>query len=130
MRFIVLTFSIAIAVLGAIGIFVPTVLLAVSRPFLSPPFSMSPPAFASSSARRSSSLPTSRAPKTLRILGVVIFVGGLATPPIGVERARVIVARLTTHGPALMRVWAGFALGLGLLLAYAVAPRRPWSDRL
>jgi len=34
MAFIVFTLSIAIAVLGAVGIFAPTALLAVSRPFL------------------------------------------------------------------------------------------------
>ena len=35
--------------------------------------------------------PTSRTPKMLRILGVVIFVAGLATPLIGIDHARVIV---------------------------------------
>ena len=68
--------------------------------------------------------PTSRAPKTLRILGVVIIVAGLVTPLVGVERARMIVEWWAAQGSAFMRVWAGFVFALGLLLAYAVVPRR------
>ena len=58
------------------------------------------------------------------------LVGGLVTPLLGVERARMIVAWWATQGSALLRVWAGVALVFGLFLAYAVAPRTPRSDRL
>lgn len=64
--------------------------------------------------------PTSRTPTTLRVLGVVIIVGGLVTPLIGVERARMIVAWWATQGSAFLRVWAGVALVVGLFLIYAV----------
>lgn len=131
MVFVVLTLSIAIAVLGAVGLVVPTVLLAVSQPFLSPAgLYVAAGLRLVLGAALLVTAPTSRAPQTLKMLGVVIIVAGLATPLIGVDRARVIVEWLTTQGPALMRVWAGFALGFGLFLAYAVAPPRPRSDRL
>jgi hypothetical protein len=74
--------------------------------------------------------PTSRAPTTIRILGVVIIVAGLITPLLGVERARMIVEWWATQGSGFMRAWAGFALAFGLFLAYAVAPRTPRWDRL
>ena len=65
-----------------------------------------------------------RIPETSRILGAVIIVGGLGTPLIGVERARVFVAWWATQGAAFLRVWASVALVFGLFLAYAMAPRR------
>ena len=73
--------------------------------------------------------PTSRTPTTLRVLGVVIIVGGLVTPLIGVERARAFVAWWATQGSAFLRAWAGVALVFGLFLAYEIAPRTPRSDR-
>ena len=129
MAYIVLTFSIAIAVLGAVGIFVPTVLLAVSRPFLTPAG-----LYAAAGVRivlgtaLFLAAPASRAPTTLRILGVVIVVAGVVTPLVGVDRARAIVEWWTGQGSAFMRLWAGMALMLGLFLAYAVTPRTPRSD--
>ena len=68
----------------------------------------------------------SRAPKTLRAFGAVALVAGLATPLVGVERARAIVDWEATHGTALIRVGAGLVLAVGGFIAFAVAPgRRP-----
>ena len=66
----------------------------------------------------------SRAPKTLRVFGVVALVGGLATPLFGVERARAILDWEATHGAALIRVGAGLALAAGGFIAFAVAAGR------
>ena len=124
MALVALTLSIAIAVVGAVGLIVPTALLAISRPFLSPVgLYVAAGIRLVLGAALFLAAPTSRAPKTLRILGVAIFIAGLVTPLVGVERARTIVEWWTGQGTALMRVWAGVALALGVFLAYAAAPR-------
>ncbi len=56
------------------------------------------------------------------ILGIFILVAGLSTPLFGVERSRKVLDWWSARGPTLMRVWAGFGLAFGLLLAYAVMP--------
>jgi membrane-bound ClpP family serine protease len=66
--------------------------------------------------------PTSRAPEVVRILGIIILVAGLITPLFGLERFRRLLDWWSARGPAFMRVWAGFALAFGLLLAYTVVP--------
>ena len=67
--------------------------------------------------------PGSRAPKTLRTLGAVVIVAGLATPLFGVERSRAILDWVATQGTALLRVGAALAVVLGGLIAFAVGPR-------
>jgi len=67
---------------------------------------------------------TSRMPRTLRTLGAIIFVAGIITPFVGVERARRIVAWWVSQGIAFMRIWASVALIFGLFIIYAVIPRR------
>ena len=121
---VALTLSIVITVVGAVGSVVPTFLLAISRPFLTPAG-----LYAAAALRLVlgtalfMAAPTSRAPKALRILGVIIIVAGLVTPLIGVERARTIVEWWAAHGSAFMRAWAGVALAFGLFLVYVTAPR-------
>jgi hypothetical protein len=66
----------------------------------------------------------SRAPKTLRVIGIIAIVAGLTTPWLGVERTRAILDWWSAQGPVLMRLGPGFALILGGFIAYAVAPRR------
>jgi hypothetical protein len=68
--------------------------------------------------------PASRAPGVLRVLGVVVAIGGLLTPLVGTRAAEVILGWWTSGGPAVVRVWAGFALVLGVIILYAVAPKR------
>lgn len=68
--------------------------------------------------------PVSRAPKTLRILGILAIAAGVATLFLGAQRAQAILAWWSNLGPAYIRLWAGLALALGVFLAYAVAPRR------
>ena len=131
MALVALTLSLVIAVVGVVGLIAPASLLAISLPFLT-----AAGLYAAAALRvvletaLFVAAPTSRAPKTVRTLGVVIIVAGLITPLIGVERARTIIEWWAAQGPAFMCLWAGVALTLGLFLAYAIAPRTPRSDRL
>jgi hypothetical protein len=64
----------------------------------------------------------SRAPRFLRVFGFIIVIGGLLTPFVGVWASQHILGWWTASGPALVRVFAGISLALGLLIFYAVAP--------
>ena|ERR1043166_5189203 len=69
--------------------------------------------------------PASRAPRTLRALGVVVVVAGLLTPWVGVERARAIVNRASSAGPLVLRLDAIVGIVLGGFLVYVFrAPTR------
>jgi hypothetical protein len=56
---------------------------------------------------------------SFRILGVIIFVSGLATLFMRLER---FLESWTARSPALQRAWCALAFVLGLFLIYAVAP--------
>jgi hypothetical protein len=62
----------------------------------------------------------SRAPRTLRLLGVIVIVAGLVTPIFGVDRARAILDWEAAHGPWLVRLAGGFAVLLGGFVGFAV----------
>jgi hypothetical protein len=66
----------------------------------------------------------SRAPITLRVLGVLIIIAGIITPFFGVERSRAVVEWWSAQGSTFMRVWAGIAVAFGLFIIYAVTSRR------
>ena len=115
--------SLSVVVLGALGIVSPMMLLGVVRKFESPAG-----IYAAAALRIMLgvalflSAPTSRVQEVVRILGIIIFVIGIITPLIGIERFRRLFNWWSERGPHFMRVWAGFALGFGLFLAYAVMP--------
>jgi len=67
----------------------------------------------------------SRAPKTLRALGAVMCMQGLAATLMGPDRARAIMEWETMHGTALLRVGAAVALAAGCFVAFAVSGHRP-----
>lgn len=70
----------------------------------------------------------SRMPRTLRVIGVLMIIGGVLTPVFGVERFQEILSWFSNQGPLLMRAWASVAVIFGLFLAYVVnAPRPPPS---
>ena len=75
----------------------------------------------------------SRAPKTLRALGAVMCMQGLAATLLGPDRARAILEMETLH-PALLRVGAVVAAATGCFFVFAVIPRRrpaePESERV
>ena len=72
--------------------------------------------------------PGSRAPRFLRVFGFIIVIGGLLTPFVGVWASEHILGWWSASGPALVRVFAGVSLALGLLIVYAVAPHRRGSS--
>jgi hypothetical protein len=115
--------SLLIAALGGLGIVSPPRLLGVVRRFQTPAG-----LFAATALRLVLgaalflAAPASRAPETVRIVGMIVFVAGLITPFFGVERFGRLLDWWSALGPAVIRTWASFALVFGLLLAYAVAP--------
>jgi NAD/NADP transhydrogenase beta subunit len=62
--------------------------------------------------------PASRAPRTLRVLGLVVIVAGLATPWFGVARARAVLNWWASAGPLLRRLAAGVGMAIGGFLVY------------
>ena len=121
MNFIAFILSLFIAALGALGMVSPMRLLNIVRHFQS-----QAGIYAAAALRIILGValflaaPTSRAPEIVRIVGIITLVAGLITPLFGLERFRRLLVWWSARGPAFMRVWAGFALAFGLLLAYAV----------
>ena len=70
----------------------------------------------------------SRAPKTLRVLGVIMCLQGLSAILMGPEHARAVLEWETMQGTALLRVGAAVALVAGGFIVFAVTSRRPRSD--
>ena len=123
MTLVALVLSLFVAALGALGVVSPTRLVSLVRYF------QTPAGLYVAAALRVVlgvalffSAPTSRAPEFMRILGVVIIVAGLITPLFGLTRFRRLIDWWLARGPALLRAWAAFAFGFGLLLAYALVP--------
>lgn len=69
--------------------------------------------------------PASRAPRTLRVLGIVVIIAGLMTPWFGVVRSRAVLNWLANAGPLLMRLDASVGMAIGIFLVYVFrAPAR------
>jgi hypothetical protein len=68
--------------------------------------------------------PASRAPIVLRLLGVVVLIGGLLTPIVGARLAERVLGWWTAGGTGVVRMWAGLAFVVGVIIVYAVAPKR------
>ena len=68
--------------------------------------------------------PASRVPGVLRLLGFLIAIGGVLTPFVGVRFAHAILDSWSAGGNALVRMWAGGSLVLGVLIVYAVVRNR------
>jgi hypothetical protein len=69
--------------------------------------------------------PTTRAPKLIRVFGVIAIAAGVFTALVGVDRARAILAWETAQGPTLIRLSALLPLLFGGYLVFAVTSRRP-----
>jgi hypothetical protein len=67
---------------------------------------------------------TSRAPKTLRVLGAVMSMQGLSGILMGPDHARTVMEWETAQGPALLRVGAVVALVAGVFMVLAVKGHR------
>jgi hypothetical protein len=66
----------------------------------------------------------SRLPMFLRIFGVLVVIGGVLTPFVGVQFAHTILTLWSSQGPCLVRLFAVVSLALGLLTSYAVSSTR------
>ena len=66
--------------------------------------------------------PKTRAPRTLRVFGVILVVAGLLLPFLGVGFIRGIMDWWLSLGTGIMRAWSVMAIAFGVLLAYAVFP--------
>jgi hypothetical protein len=122
---IALVLGIAVCLLGAIGIFSPTTLFDIGRAFASPAGLLAAGAIrVVFGAVLIFAAPATRAPRTLRVVGVVIVVAGLITPFFGVDRARAILDWWSSQGAALSRIFPAVILALGGILIYLLAPRR------
>jgi hypothetical protein len=121
MTLIALLISLIIAAIGAFGIFFPEKMLAFARYFEHQAGLWAAGAFrVVFGLALFLSAPTSNAPGILRTLGVIIFVAGFITPFIGIKRVHKLLNWWEARGPVYIRMWAGTALMIGLLLASAV----------
>src|SRR5712691_8581047 len=69
--------------------------------------------------------PASRAPRTLRMLGLIVIIAGLMTPWFGVVRARAVLDWWANAGPLLKRLDAGAGMAIGGFLVYVFRFTRP-----
>ena len=111
-----------ICALGVVGIFSPEKLVEIVRRFASTTGLLVVAAIRIVlGAALYLAAPWSRAPEVLLVLGVFIFVLGVATPFFGVERSRRVLDSWSGQGSDFVRVWAFFTLAFGLWLAHMVA---------
>ena len=66
--------------------------------------------------------PMSKAPDFIRVFGVIAVAAGLFTPIVGLSWIGKVIEWWSSQPTIVLRVWAGFALALGLFLAWAVIP--------
>jgi hypothetical protein len=66
--------------------------------------------------------PASRAPRTLRVLGVIVIIAGLTTPWFGVARARAVLDWWTGAGPSFMRLPGVVVMAIGGFLVCVLRP--------
>lgn len=72
----------------------------------------------------------SRTPRTLRVIGVVIVIGGLLTPLLGIERFQAMLDWFSSQGPLFTRAWASVAVIFGLFVVYVInSSSRPAARR-
>ena len=57
-----------------------------------------------------------RTPKTLRVIGLIILVAGIATALIPAERAQLMKEWWVAHGPDTLRIAACFPLAAGIII--------------
>ena len=110
---------------GLLGIFAPNVFVSVVRLFQSPPV-----IYFAAALRIAIGIVLlyaatgSRFPMFLRIFGVLVLIGGLLTPFVGVQCAQTILALWSSQGSGLVRLFAAVSLALGLMTSYALFPKR------
>jgi hypothetical protein len=125
LRILALLIGVLLVVQGILGLAAPDVFVGTIR------FIQTPPVMYLAAVERVvigvvlvCAAPGSRAPTFLRVFGFLIIIRGLLTPFIGVWAAQHILGWWSAGGSAVVRVFAGVSLVLGLLIVYAVARER------
>ena len=65
-----------------------------------------------------------RMPKTMRVLGTVILLAGLATPFVGIAHSRAMLDWWAGGGVVFLRLSLCLAIATGALILYGASPRR------
>ena len=121
---IAIALCLLVAGLGAIGVVEPGALRGIARNFQTPSGLYAAAAFrVVLGGALVLAAPTSRAPRAIRAVGILILVAGLITPFFGLDRFRSLVAWWSAQGPTATRVWAGVALAFGCFVVYALLPQ-------
>jgi hypothetical protein len=122
---LVLAIGFLIAAVGAVGVVAPHVLQSISR------YTVTPTGLYVAAALRIvigvalvRVAAASRAPWLLRGLGFIAIAAGIVTLFLGVDRAGAILAWWSGQGPVLIRLWPALALVFGVIMVWAVIPRR------
>jgi len=119
-----LIIGLVIVAQGVLGLVAPDLFFGLVRAFQTPPV-----IYAAAVIRFAFGVvlfraaPFSRARFALRVLGAVVALGGLLTPLIGIQFARIVLGSWSDGGPSLVRIWAGTAMFLGAFIVYAALPR-------
>ena len=123
MKLVALVFCLAMAALGAYGVAAPERLIALMRRFHSRNgLYLAAAIRLGMGAAFYLAGPESQSPQVVRGLGVFVFVAGLVTPFIGVERFGALLNWWATRGSAFVRAWSLFVVALGLALATLLVP--------
>jgi sugar phosphate permease len=133
MRIVVLFVAVLLMAVGVVGMIAPDTLTEVRRTYVATPFGL----YAMGAVRvvigclLILSASTSRTPKTLRALGVLVclqgLVQGVGAPFVGIDRARTILEWEGAHR-GLLRAGALIALATGSFVAFTVTSRPARSD--
>ena len=113
-----------IAAVGVFGVASPPLLLALVLPLLTPGA-----LYVVAAVRIAFGLvlwfaaATSRMPRLLRVLSVVIVVAGVLTPFFGVERSQAVFNWWSGQPPWFMRTWSMVAVIFGCFIIYALRSR-------
>lgn len=128
MKTLAFIIGLCITGVGAIGLLVPSVLIWIGQRFTTPLHWFAIGAFrAAFGVLLLSVAKASRAPRTLRVVALIplaVALGALATPFLGVERARATIEWWSSQGSGFVRLSALPVLALGVFVAYACAPAR------
>ena len=126
MRFAAFLVALFALIVGIVGLVSPDSVMTVRRLYFSTPVGL----YAAGAVRVAMGLvvilsaAVSRAPKTLRAMGAVMCMQGLAATLMGPDHARAILEWETARGTALLRVGAAVALAAGVFLAFALTGHR------
>jgi hypothetical protein len=125
MRSAALVVAVLTIVVGVLGLVSPDSVMTVRRLYFATPVGL----YAVAAVRIAMGLAVimaavaSRAPRTLRALGTVVCLQGLAAMLFGPDRARAILEWEAMLGAGVLRVGAGVALITGSFIAFAVTGR-------